>query len=193
MNFPVQLAEKLEEFEDVKRTLKQKSSNAFVKKQKFKPTGKTRRYEAPTKFEYNRTDKKFPASTNFNKYYEALVTKYENVQRYQDNAQKSYYTKNYEKHSNHNASKHAQTNNPKSRKFKEHPNENCTLIVKEGLSTQKIFFGKKKITALIDSGSTVSLLRENTKQKNNGSNKIIEEQNAFHRYWRSASDNYRFL
>ncbi|GFW24748.1 uncharacterized protein TNCV_1960161 [Trichonephila clavipes] len=106
MNSPVQLAEKLEEFEDFKRTLKQKSSSPFVKKQEFRFTEKNRRYEAPGKFEYNRKDKKFPASTNYNKHYEAPVTKNESVQRYQDSAQKGYYNKNYEKHSNHNASKH---------------------------------------------------------------------------------------
>ncbi|GFW40241.1 retrovirus-related Pol polyprotein from transposon opus [Trichonephila clavipes] len=159
MNSPVQLAEKLEEFEDFKRTLKKKSSSPFVKKQEYKFTEKNRRYEAPGKFEYNRKDKKFPASTNYNKHYEAPVTKYESVQRYQDSAQKGYYNKNYEKHSNHNASKHAQTNYSKSQKFKEPPNpkETCTLIVKEGLRTKEIFFGKVKITALIDSGSTVSI------------------------------------
>ncbi|GFV52005.1 homeotic protein female sterile [Trichonephila clavipes] len=74
MNSPVQLAEKLEEFEDFKRTLKQKSSSPFVKKQEYKFTEKNRRYEAPGKFEYNRKDKKFPASTNYNKHYEAPVT-----------------------------------------------------------------------------------------------------------------------
>ncbi|GFU63875.1 RVP domain-containing protein [Trichonephila clavipes] len=61
MNSPVQLAEKLEEFEDFKRTLKQKSSSPFVKKQELKSTEKNRKYEAPRKFEYNRKDKKFPA------------------------------------------------------------------------------------------------------------------------------------
>ncbi|GFY15667.1 uncharacterized protein TNCV_1283151 [Trichonephila clavipes] len=106
MNSPVQLAEKLEEFEDFKRTLKQKSSSPFVKKQEFRFTEKNRRYEAPGKFEYNRKDKKFPASTNYKKHYEAPVTKYESVKRYQDSTQKEYYNKNYEKHSNHNASKH---------------------------------------------------------------------------------------
>ncbi|GFX71159.1 uncharacterized protein TNCV_3649241 [Trichonephila clavipes] len=106
MNSPVQLAEKLEDFEDFKRTLKQKSSSPFVKKQEFRFTEKNRRYESPGKFEYNRKDKKFPASTNYNKHYEAPVTKNESVQRYQDSAQKGYYNKNYEKHSNHNASKH---------------------------------------------------------------------------------------
>ncbi|GFV27192.1 hypothetical protein TNCV_4279371 [Trichonephila clavipes] len=40
MNSPVQLAEKLEEFEDFKRTLKQKSSSPFVKKQEYKFTEK---------------------------------------------------------------------------------------------------------------------------------------------------------
>ncbi|GFR05377.1 hypothetical protein TNCT_681451 [Trichonephila clavata] len=124
---------------------------------------KTRRYEALRKFEYNRTDKKFPASTNFNKQYEAPVTKYENVQRYQYNAQKGYYNKNYEKHPNHNVVKHAQTNYSKSRKFKERSKETCSLIVKKAL--QRNIFGKKKITALIDSGSTVSLLRENTRRR----------------------------
>ncbi|GFY07743.1 transposon Tf2-6 polyprotein [Trichonephila clavipes] len=165
MNSPVQLAEKLEEFADFKRTLKQKSSSPFVKKQEYKFTEKNRRYEAPGKFEYNRKDKKFPASTNYNKHYEAPVTKYESVKRYQDRAQKGYYNKNYEKHANHNASKHAQTNYPKSQKFKEPPKETCTLIVKEGLRTKEIFFGKVKITVLIDSGSTVSLLRENTSRR----------------------------
>ncbi|GFV04336.1 retrovirus-related Pol polyprotein from transposon 17.6 [Trichonephila clavipes] len=165
MNSPVQLAEKLEEFEDFKRTLKQKSSSPNVKKQEFRFTEKNRRYESPGKFEYNKKDKKFPASTNYKKHYEAPVTKYESVQRYQDSAQKGYYNKNYEKHSNHNASKHAQTNYSKSQKFKEPPKETCTLIVKEGLRTKEIFFGKVKITALIDSGSTVSLLRENTSRR----------------------------
>ncbi|GFW50424.1 transposon Tf2-6 polyprotein [Trichonephila clavipes] len=119
MNSPVQLAEKLEEFEDFKRNLKQKSGSPF----------------------------------------------YESVQRYQDSAQKGYYNKNYEKHSNHKASKHAQTNYTKSQKFKEPPKETCTLIVKEGLLTKEIFFEKLKITALIDSGSTLSLLRENTSRR----------------------------
>ncbi|GFT05118.1 retrovirus-related Pol polyprotein from transposon 17.6 [Trichonephila clavipes] len=164
-NSPVQLAEKLEEFEDLTRTLKQKSSSPFVNKQEFKFIEKNRRYEAPGKFEYNRKDKKFPASTNYNKQYEAPVTKYESVQSYQDSAQKGYYNKNYEKDSNHNASKHAQTNYSKPQKFKEPPKETCTLIDKEGLRTKEIFFGKMKITAFIDSGSTVSLLRENTSRR----------------------------
>ncbi|GFW19868.1 uncharacterized protein TNCV_3561711 [Trichonephila clavipes] len=139
MNSPVQLAEKLEEFEDFKRTLKQKSSGPNVKKQEFRFTEKNRRYESPGKFEYKKKDKKFPASTNYNKHYEAPVTKYESVQRYRDSAQKGYYNKNYEKHSNHNASKHAQTNYSKSQKFKEPPKETCTLIVKEGLRTKRYF------------------------------------------------------
>ncbi|GFW69849.1 RVP domain-containing protein [Trichonephila clavipes] len=79
--------------------------------------------------------------------------------------QKGYYNKNYENHSNHNASKHAQTNYSKSQKFKEPPKETCTLIVKEILRTKEIFFGKVKIPALIDSGSAVSLLRENTSRR----------------------------
>ncbi|GFX56913.1 retrovirus-related Pol polyprotein from transposon 412 [Trichonephila clavipes] len=139
INSPVQLAEKLEEFEDFKRTLKQKSSSPFVKKQEFKSTEKNRRYEAPGKFEYNRKDKKFSASTNYNKHYEALspsTNLFKDITRQRVES-----------------------------KFKEPPKETCTLIVKEGLRTKEIFFGKVKITVLIDSGSTVSLLRENTSRR----------------------------
>ncbi|GFW44958.1 uncharacterized protein TNCV_4512721 [Trichonephila clavipes] len=140
MNSPVQLAEKLEEFEDFKRTLKQKSSSPFVKKQEFRFTEKNRRYEAPGKFEYNRKDKKFPASTNYNKHYAAPVTKYESVQRYQDSAQKGYYNKNYEKHSNHNASKNMLRRTIINRRNSKNLQKTCTLIVKEGLRTKEIFW-----------------------------------------------------
>ncbi|GFS61905.1 retrovirus-related Pol polyprotein from transposon 412 [Trichonephila clavipes] len=166
MNSPVQLAEKLEEFEDFKRTLKQKSSSPFVKKQEFRFTEKNRRYEAQGKFKYNRKYKKFRASTNYNKHYETPVTKYESVQRYKDSAQKGYYNKNYEKHSNHNACKHMLRRTIQNRRnSKNLQKKTCTLIVKEGLRTKEIFFGKVKITAIIDSGSTVSLLRENTSRR----------------------------
>ncbi|GFW11174.1 uncharacterized protein TNCV_5131851 [Trichonephila clavipes] len=135
MNSPVQLAEKLEEFEDLKRTLKQKWSGPFVKKQESKFTEKNRRYEAPGKFVYNRKDKKFPASTNYNKHYEAPVIKYESVKRYQDSAQKGYYNKiTRNTQITMLPSIYAQTNYSKSQKFKEHPKETCTLIVKEGFT-----------------------------------------------------------
>ncbi|GFW07393.1 uncharacterized protein TNCV_865651 [Trichonephila clavipes] len=164
MNSPVQLAEKLEEFEDFKRTLKQKSSSPFVKKQEFRFTEKNRSYEAHGKFEYNRKDKKFPASTNYNKHYvkdiktarrKGITTK---ITR---NTQITMLPSIY-----------AQTNYSKFQKFKEPPTETCTLIVKEGLRTKEIFFGKVKITELIDSGSTVSLLRENTSRRIMGPTKL---------------------
>ncbi|GFR27146.1 hypothetical protein TNCT_445631 [Trichonephila clavata] len=143
MNSPVQLAEKLEEFEDVKRTLKQKSSNPYVKKQEFKPMEKTRRYEAPRKF--------------------GITTK--TTKNTQTSMLPSLLKRTIQCHG-----------------FKERPTEICSLIVKEGLRTKEIFFGKKKITVLLQ---TVVVLckfatREH-KQKNNGSNKIIKEQNASHR------------
>ncbi|GFT78485.1 retrovirus-related Pol polyprotein from transposon 17.6 [Trichonephila clavipes] len=112
MNFPVQLAEKLEEFEDFKRTLKQKSSSPFVKKQEFKFTEKIRRYEAPGKFEYNRKDKKFPALTNYNKKLRSSC----------------------------------------------HQVRICSKISRQRAE-------RVKIKALVDSGSTVSLLRENTSRR----------------------------
>ncbi|GFX54655.1 retrovirus-related Pol polyprotein from transposon 17.6 [Trichonephila clavipes] len=165
MNSPVQLAEKLEEFEDFKRNLKQKSSSPFVKKQEFIFTEKNRRYVAPGKFEYNRKDKKFPASTNYNKHYEAPVTKYEYVQITRQRAERLLLQKLRETLKLQCFQAYAQTNYSKSQKFKEPPKETCILIVKEGLRTKEIFFGKVKITALIDSGSTVSLLRENTSRR----------------------------
>ncbi|GFX84350.1 peptidase A2 domain-containing protein [Trichonephila clavipes] len=111
MNSPVQLAEKLEEFENFKRTLKQKSSSPFVKKQEFRFTEKNRRYESPGKFEYNKKDKKFPASTNYNTLRSPC---------YQERI--------------------------------------CSKISRQ--RSERV-----KITALIDSGNTVSLLRENSSRR----------------------------
>ncbi|GFX26728.1 homeotic protein female sterile [Trichonephila clavipes] len=150
-----------------KKTLKQKSSSPFVKKQEFRFTEKNRRYEAPGKFEYNRKDKKFPASTNYNKHYEAPVTKYESVQRYQDRAQKGYYNKNYEKHSNHNAFKYMLRRTIQNRRNSKNLQKKLahSSLRKVYVLKRDIFFGKVKITALIDSGSTVSLLRKNTSRR----------------------------
>ncbi|GFU71055.1 hypothetical protein TNCV_1215811 [Trichonephila clavipes] len=125
---PVELAEKLEKFEDFKRTLTQKSSGTFVKKQEFKSTEKNRRYEAPGKFEYNRKDKKFPASKNYSNNYEAPVTKYESVQRYQDSAQKGYCNKKLRETLKSQSSKHAQTNYSKSQKFKRTSKRNLRKV-----------------------------------------------------------------
>ncbi|GFX39828.1 pro-Pol polyprotein [Trichonephila clavipes] len=175
MNSPVQLAEKLE-FEDFKRTLKQKSSSPFVKKQEFKSTEKNRRYEAPGKFEYNRKDKKFPASTNYNKHYEAPITKYESVQRYQDSALKGYYNKNYEKHSNPNASKHAQTNYSKSQKFKEPPKETCTLSVKEDAFTKFTWLYPVKT---VSAESALEKLKQQQKTFGNSIRIISDRGSAF--------------
>ncbi|GFS69618.1 peptidase A2 domain-containing protein [Trichonephila clavipes] len=146
MNSPVQLAEKLEEFEDFKRTLKQKSSSPFVKKQEFRFTEKNRRYEAPGKFEYNR---KVRICSKISRQRAERVLQQKLRETLKSQCFQAY----------------AQTNYSKSQKFKEPPKETCTLIVKEGLRTKEVFFGKVKITVLIDSGSTVSLLRENTSRR----------------------------
>ncbi|GFU14428.1 uncharacterized protein TNCV_328911 [Trichonephila clavipes] len=138
MNSPVQLAEKLEEFEDFKRTLKQKSSSPFVKKQEYKFTEK-----------------------NHSPCYQVRICSKISRQR----AERVLQQKLRETLKSQCFQAYAQTNYSKSQKFKEPPKETCTLIVKEGLHTKEIFFGKVKITALIDSGSTVSLLRENTSRR----------------------------
>ncbi|GFU52287.1 hypothetical protein TNCV_2701211 [Trichonephila clavipes] len=84
MNSPVQLeAEKLEEFEDFKRTLKQNLAVHFVKKQEFRFTEKNRRNkEAPGKFGSTVQERyKFPASTNYNKHYEAPLPRTNNCSK----------------------------------------------------------------------------------------------------------------
>ncbi|GFW71010.1 hypothetical protein TNCV_191011 [Trichonephila clavipes] len=74
------------------------------------------------------------------KHYEAPVTKYESIQRYQDSAQKGYYNKiTRNTQITMLPSIYAQTNYSKSQKFKEPPKETCPLIVKEGLRTKEIF------------------------------------------------------
>ncbi|GFV81320.1 uncharacterized protein TNCV_4773461 [Trichonephila clavipes] len=140
MNSPVQLAEKLEEFEDFKRTLKQKSSSPFVKKQEFRFTEKNRSpcYQVQI---YSKISRQRAERVLQQKLRETLESQC--FQACSDELFKI------------------------AEKFKEppKPKETCTLIVKEGLRTKEIFFGKVKITALIDSGSTVSLLRENTSRR----------------------------
>ncbi|GFV12935.1 adhesion G protein-coupled receptor B2 [Trichonephila clavipes] len=109
--------------EDFKRTLKQKSSSPFVKKQEFRFTKKNR-------------------STNLLKDIKTQRAERVLQQKLRETLKSQCFQA------------YAQTNYSKSQKFKEPPKETCTLIVKEGLRTKEIFFGKVKITALIDSGST---------------------------------------
>ncbi|GFV22260.1 hypothetical protein TNCV_3225641 [Trichonephila clavipes] len=139
--------------------------------------------KAPGKFEYNtgkiRSFQRQRITTNITK----PLSQVRICSKIPRQRAKGYYNK-ITKHSKSQCFQaYAQTNYSKSQKFKEPPKETCTLIVKEGLRTKEIFFEKVKITALIDSGSTVSLFERKHKQKNNGSNKIIEEQDASHRYW----------
>ncbi|GFX68021.1 uncharacterized protein TNCV_921221 [Trichonephila clavipes] len=166
MNSSVQLAEILDKFEDFKRTMKQKSSSPFVKKQEFKSTQNNCRYEAQGKFECNRTDKKCTASTNYNKHYETPVTKYESVQRYQDSAQKEYYnkfTRNTQITMLPSMLRQTIQNRRNSKNL--HKKLAHSSLRKVYVLKRYIFFGRLKITALIDSGSTVSLLRENTSRR----------------------------
>ncbi|GBN31272.1 hypothetical protein AVEN_241110-1 [Araneus ventricosus] len=67
---PDELAEKFEEYEDIKKTLKQKSSGAYFKnKQDFKGAEKYRKFESPRKFEHNLADKMFSTSTSYNRHH----------------------------------------------------------------------------------------------------------------------------
>ncbi|GFX78490.1 retrovirus-related Pol polyprotein from transposon opus [Trichonephila clavipes] len=166
MNSPVQLAETPEEFEDFKRTLKQKSSSPFVKKQEFRFTEKNRRYEAPGKSSITGKIRSFQRqriTTNITKPLLPSTNLFKDIKTARRKGITTKITRNTQITML--PSIYAQTNYSKSQKFKEPPKETCTLIVKEGLRTKEIFFGKVKITALIDSGSSVSLLRENTSRR----------------------------
>ncbi|GFX69913.1 retrovirus-related Pol polyprotein from transposon 17.6 [Trichonephila clavipes] len=167
MNSPFQLAEKLEEFEDFKRTLKQKSSGPNVKKQEFRFTEKNRRYEAPQENSSItgkiRSFQRQRMTTNITKPLSPSTNLFKDIKTARRKGITTKITRNTQITML--PSIYAQTNYSKSQKFKEPPKETCTLIVKEGLRTKEIFFGKVKITALIDSGSTISLLRENTSRR----------------------------
>ncbi|GFX31848.1 hypothetical protein TNCV_171811 [Trichonephila clavipes] len=142
MNSPVQLPEKLEEFEDFKRTLKQKSSGPFVKKQEFKSTEKNRRYEAPGNFEYItgkiRSFQLQQITTNITKPLLPSLNLFKDIKT----ANRKGITTKITRHTQITMfpSKKAQTNYSKSQKFKEPPKETCTLIVKEGLRTKERYF-----------------------------------------------------
>ncbi|GBN83336.1 hypothetical protein AVEN_23725-1 [Araneus ventricosus] len=70
INSPDELAEKFEEYEDIKKTLKQNASGAYFKnKQDFKGAEKYPKFESPRKFQHNRTDKKFSTSTSYNRHH----------------------------------------------------------------------------------------------------------------------------
>ncbi|GFU20358.1 hypothetical protein TNCV_3362641, partial [Trichonephila clavipes] len=150
-----QLSEKLEEFEDFKRTLKQKSEWSKCEETEFRFTEKNRRYESPGKFEYNKKDKKFPASTNYNKHYEAPVTS-TNLFKDIKTARRRGITTKITRNTQITMLQTCSNKLFKITEIQRTSKETCTLIVREGLRTKEIFFGKVKITALIDGGSTVS-------------------------------------
>ncbi|GBN12109.1 hypothetical protein AVEN_118127-1 [Araneus ventricosus] len=180
------LEEKFEEYEDIKKTLKQKSGGTYFKERQ--DSKGTEKFETSRKFEDNRTDKKFLTSTNCNRSHETQATNYGNHQRSHENSNRGYQSRNFErmKYSNYNAHKQAQTNYSKFRRFKDpvkesnsykrkkttnsaketnKSTETCAIIRQESLRTKEIMFGNKKITALIDTGSTISLLRENSSRR----------------------------
>ncbi|GFX05387.1 hypothetical protein TNCV_4076471 [Trichonephila clavipes] len=108
------------------------------KKQEFRFTEKNRRYESPGKFEYNKKDKKFPASTNYNKH-DSLSPSTNLFKDIKTARRKGITTKSYEKHSNHSASKHALRRTIQNHRNSKNSKETSTLIVKEGLRTKEIF------------------------------------------------------
>ncbi|GBM90470.1 hypothetical protein AVEN_75848-1 [Araneus ventricosus] len=137
---PDDLAEKFEEYEDIKETLKQKSTRAyFRKKQDFKGTEKYRKLESPRKFEHIRTHKKFSTSTSYNRHHGRHATGYGNQHRSHENSNRGFSRDNErEKYSSYNAPKQAQTNYYKFRRFKDPEKEsNAAKPKKESNSTKE--------------------------------------------------------
>lgn len=188
INSPAELAEKFEEYEDIKKTLGQNSNSAYFReKQDFKGLEKFRQSESPRKFEYSRSDRKFATPTSYDRHHEARSSSHGYYQGSHENLYRANHNRNYgrEKSSNFSSPSNAQANYSKFRTFKDtvrEPNasepkrtvnakeannstETCAIIRQEGLRTKEIMFGNKRITALIDTGSTVSLLRENTSRR----------------------------
>ncbi|GBM60121.1 hypothetical protein AVEN_38457-1 [Araneus ventricosus] len=184
-----ELSEKFEEYQDIKKTLRQKSTGAYFKnKQDFKGAEKYRKFESSRKFEHNRADKKLSASTSYNRHHGSHATGYGNQQRSYENSNRGYSRNNGEREifksqrsktslnkllqiskiqkvpeKELNAAKPKKASN--STKETNKSAETCAIIEKESLRTKEIMFGNKKVTALIDTGSTVSLLRENTSRR----------------------------
>ncbi|GBN33763.1 Tigger transposable element-derived protein 6 [Araneus ventricosus] len=142
INSPIELAKKFEDYEDVRRTIKPKQFKSFTK-------GSSNNHK------YFRGQEHFHLGNNGNekKYFQSKRTVYDKRIKQ--------LTCSYCKGSGHYAVDCTKRRkDSKNNKSSSSPVQICSRISKERIKTRKITIGNKTFEALIDTGSSVTLIRE---------------------------------
>ncbi|GBN62548.1 hypothetical protein AVEN_196500-1, partial [Araneus ventricosus] len=142
INSPIELAKKFEDYEDVRRTIKPKQFKSFAK-------GSSNNHK------YFRGQEHFHLGNNGNekKYFQSKRTVYDKRIKQ--------LTCSYCKGSGHYAVDCTKRRkDSKNNKSSSSPVQICSRISKERIKTRKITIGNKTFEALIDTGSSVTLIRE---------------------------------
>ncbi|GBM26401.1 Transposon Tf2-6 polyprotein [Araneus ventricosus] len=142
INSPIELAKKFEDYEDVRRTIKPKQFKSFAK-------GSSNNHK------YFRGQEHFHLGSNGNekKYFQSKRTVYDKRIKQ--------LTCSYCKGSGHYAVDCTKRRkDSKNNKSSSSPVQICSRISKERIKTRKITIGNKTFEALIDTGSSVTLIRE---------------------------------
>ncbi|GBN22530.1 Transposon Tf2-6 polyprotein, partial [Araneus ventricosus] len=153
INSPIELAKKFEDYEDVRRTIKPKQFKSFAK-------GSSNNHK------YFRGQEHFHLGNNGNekKYFQSKRTVYDKRIKQ--------LTCSYCKGPGHYAVDCTKRRkDSKNNKSSSSPVQICSRISKERIKTRKITIGNKTFEALIDTGSSVTLIREDV------SKGIIEQSN----------------
>ncbi|GBM81746.1 Retrovirus-related Pol polyprotein from transposon 17.6 [Araneus ventricosus] len=153
INSPIELAKKFEDYEDVRRTIKPKQFKSFAK-------GSSNNHK------YFRGQEHFHLGNNGNekKYFQSKRTVYDKRIKQ--------LTCSYCKGPGHYAVDCTKRRkDSKNNKSSSSPVQICSRISKEKIKTRKITIGNKTFEALIDTGSSVTLIREDV------SKGIIEQSN----------------
>ncbi|GBM08831.1 Transposon Tf2-9 polyprotein [Araneus ventricosus] len=142
INSPIELAKKFEDYEDVRRTIKPKQFKSFAK-------GSSNNHK------YFRGQEHFHLGNNGNekKYFQPKITVYDKRIKQ--------LTCSYCKGPGHYAVDCTKRRkDSKNNKSSSSPVQICSRISKERIKTRKITIGNKTFEALIDTGSSVTLIRE---------------------------------
>ncbi|GFW58862.1 transposon Tf2-6 polyprotein [Trichonephila clavipes] len=145
INSPVELAERLEELEDARRTLKQKTHTLMpVRRPEVRGSNQAENFR---KFDNHNTRRR---TGNFNP-----------EKRYLDTPPRCYICDSLD---------HLSFNCPKAMKEikREQPNpqvQSCSVTPQKGLHLKSIMLNNEIVSALIDTGSTVILIREDVSTK----------------------------
>ncbi|GFV18722.1 hypothetical protein TNCV_4756091 [Trichonephila clavipes] len=151
INSPAEIAEKFEEYESVRRTLRPKFYNSFAKG-RYEASGSSDTYFQRTEYPQGGSNRRE------RKYFQLNGTSY--------SGKSKRLTCSYCKGPGHYAVDC--TKRPKCSKINNSTDSSiqiCTRISRERIKTRKITMGNKIIEALIDSGSSVSLIREDVSKE----------------------------